>query len=283
MSELSLPVIFEDADVVVINKPAGVVVNRSQTHALPTVQAWMQETGRVREATRDELTQLTPEDLEAFRERLGIGHRLDKDTSGVLISAKHPLALKNILSQFKQRTTHKQYVALVHGGFSVSAGEINLPIGRNSRDRLQFAVREDGRESVTGYQVMEKFGVVDLEAVRTLLVDRDDVKAKLQKISGLPQNFTRATKIYQGFSLLQLTPKTGRTHQIRVHLAHIKHPIVGDQVYAGKKRATLDHFWCPRHFLHASQLQLAHPISGEVLKLDALLPEDLQRVLKLLL
>jgi len=276
---MSFPLIFEDQDVLVINKPPGVVSNAADTTKVSsTVQAWMAERLAAKRAVSRTIWQTqvpadfnlefgTPEEI--FGLRQGIVHRLDKDTSGVMILAKHPGSLVNLLSQFKQRQTAKKYLALVHGKLVVPAATISEPIGRASRDRKLFAVRVDGREAVTRYQVINTFDQVDVAKI----ADRTTIKLA---------ELTRRFYTYQGFSLVECWPQTGRTHQIRVHLTHLRHPIVGDMTYLGRKRQQLDPIWCPRQFLHAVELKVLHPRSGEEMVFKAELSQDLQEVLNIL-
>jgi 23S rRNA pseudouridine1911/1915/1917 synthase len=165
--------------------------------------------------------------------RPGIVHRLDKGTSGLLVVAKTKEALENLKSQFKSREVVKKYVALVSRVPEPAVGRIEKPIGRHSVNRKKFTVAVDGREATTDYKVLKTFG--------------------------------------DSYSLLELTPKTGRTHQIRVHLASIGHPIVGDKLYGGKS--------APRMFLHASYLEFTHPEKRERISFKSELPSDLVAIL----
>jgi 23S rRNA pseudouridine1911/1915/1917 synthase len=270
MNEIpTIPIIYEDEDLLVINKPPGVVANRAETIKEPTLQDWMSQRLKEQGGFPPAWSSLVPSDFDAtygspaeiFQDRQGIVHRLDKDTSGAMILAKHPGSLVRLLSDFKQRRVEKQYLALVHGKVQAPEATLDFPLGRASRDRKLFAVRPDGRAAVTHYKVKARFTALDLE-----------------KIAEKDKRFS----IYQGFSLLECWPKTGRTHQIRVHLAHIRHPLVGDTTYVGQKRSRLDPIWCPRQFLHAEKLSLVHPRTGEPLTLVAPLWPDLQKVLDLL-
>ncbi len=264
-----IPILYEDDDLVVINKPPGMVANRADTTDEPTLQDWMAERlGEQPEFSHDwqeqvpndfDVTYGSPEDV--FKDRLGLVHRLDKDTSGVMVWAKHPGSLVQLLSDFKQRRVEKKYLALVHGKTQAPEATLSFPLGRASRDRKLFAVRPDGREAVTKYRVKQRFTSL--------------------KIEDLPVTDKRFS-IYQGFSLVECWPKTGRTHQIRVHLAHIRHPLVGDTTYVGQKRSRLDPLWCPRQFLHAEQLTLNHPRTHEKTEFTAPLWPDLAKVLEYL-
>lgn len=289
-----IPILYEDDDLLVINKPPFVVVNRSQTQSERTIQDWMEERlkgeglwpGKVGKSlvNEEESKLILGDPLEVFTERVGVVHRLDKETSGVLLLAKNPEALIACMAQFKQRQTQKTYVALVHGKLQPSNGEINLPIGRNPRMRLQFAVVESGKESVTHYKVSGYYPHIDIQRIIKEQKQTEEKFNELQQkaVSGMSKKFSRAAKIYQGFTLVELEPKTGRTHQIRVHLAHLKHPIVGDKLYSGIKRRLVDQYWCYRNFLHAKKLKIIHPrIKGEI-EFEAPLSEDLQKALSFL-
>lgn len=269
----SISVIFEDQDVLILHKPAGVVVNRAQTVATETVQDWIERSypavaeGSFPADWQDQIPATFTEEYgtpqEIFAARSGIAHRLDKDTSGVFVCAKHPGALLSLLAQFRQRTVQKRYLCLTHGRFALSEGEVNAPIGRRSSDRKLFAVVSDGRPSVTKYQVLEYYPQFD--------------ERKLKQATG--QKKLRVS-IYQGFSLVSCWPKTGRTHQIRVHMAHLQHPLVGDEKYVGRKRAKLDAVWCPRQFLHAAEISFTHPRTGKLVSFEAPLSDDLKSALE---
>ncbi|MBI4035197.1 MAG: RluA family pseudouridine synthase, partial [Candidatus Chisholmbacteria bacterium] len=182
--------------------------------------------------------------LEEFLNRSGIVHRLDKDTSGLLVVAKNPEAFENLQQQFKKREVQKTYLALVYGQLKPKEGMIAVPVGRSSNPK-KFSVRVGGKLAQTTYQV-EKYL-------------KDD----------------------QGndYTQVKLKPQTGRTHQLRVHLSYLGNPIVADSRYAGEKRAAGDRWWCPRQFLHAWRLELVHPVGGEKLKFKADLPVELTRAL----
>lgn len=270
-----IPILFEDQDVLTISKPAGLVVNRADTVTEPTVQDWLQETyAWARGEWEGEWQSLVPEGFaaeygtpeEIFRERVGVAHRLDKDTSGALVIAKNPGSLVALLRAFKQREVAKQYTCLVHGKVKVEHDVLSWPIARASHSKLQFGVDVAGRPAETEYQVKHYYPGLLIEDVM-----------KLPEAAG--HNFRKKASLYQGFTLIDCWPKTGRTHQIRVHFAHMKHPLVGDQTYAGKKRQALDRIWCPRHFLHAARITFSHPRTHESLTIEAPLPEDLEQVL----
>jgi 23S rRNA pseudouridine1911/1915/1917 synthase len=269
------PILFEDDDFLVISKPAGIVVNDAASVAGPTIQSWMTEYLLSLPAVeRDAWQQMVPTDFDSqfgspvdiFMQRKGMVHRLDKDTSGALVLAKHPGSLVNLLAQFRNREVQKEYLCLTHGFFSMFEGEVSGPIGRSSRDRKKFAVVPDGRSALTRYKVEQAYAHFSAHGKEQL----GDVFLK------------KVENSYQGFSLVRCFPKTGRTHQIRVHMAHIKHPLVGDTTYVGRKRAKLDPVWCKRHFLHAASIELQHPRTGEKLRVESPLADDLEQVMELL-
>lgn len=178
---------------------------------------------------------------------MGIVHRLDKETSGLLLAAKTKDSFESLQNQFKKRIVEKKYIALVHGKVETIKGSIDLPVGRLPWRRDRFGVLPGGRKAQTGFKVLRYYD-------------------------------TR--KGY--FSFLELIPKTGRTHQIRIHLKHIGHPIVSDQFYAGRKTAREDRKWCPRLFLHASEISFSHPNNFRKIEFKIQLPGDLSQTLRLL-
>ena len=271
---MNFDILYQNQDLLLINKPAGVVVNKAKTVRGETIQEWMEDflLDLAVEEKNLEWKGLIPEDFsdefgspeEIWQERQGIVHRLDKETSGVLLLAKNPGALVNLLAQFKQRQTSKSYSALVHGKFKLKEGKLSAPIARATHNRLKYAVVVDGRPAETLYRVEQEFSALDISFLENL--KKADKK--------------RANNTYQqGFSLVEAQPKTGRTHQIRVHLSAMQHPLVGDKVYSGKKRAKLDHLWCHRHFLHAKTLTFRDPRSQQMMTVEADLTPDLKEVL----
>jgi 23S rRNA pseudouridine1911/1915/1917 synthase len=221
--DIPLDVLYEDEWLLVINKPPGLVVHPAPGHWRGTLVSALLHHWR---GPRPGLDPFRP----------GIVHRLDKDTSGVLVIAKDPGTLADLGAQFRRREVEKQYVAFVWGRLRAQRGTIAEPIGRNPVHRMRMAVRRGGREALTDFEVVERF---------------DEV------------------------TLLRLFPKTGRTHQIRVHLAAIGHPIVGDAVYGGSRRRggeVLIH----RQALHAEQLSFCHPHTGQRVRFAAPLADDLQ-------
>ncbi|MEN8253400.1 MAG: RluA family pseudouridine synthase [Patescibacteria group bacterium] len=229
---MNIKILFEDQDILIISKPAGVVVNRAENVKSETLQDWMAQ--RMIETLHTTSVQaapdwqnLVPADFdsqygspeEIFKKRSGMVHRLDKDTSGVMVFAKNPGSLVSLLKEFKERRVKKEYLCLTHGKFSLSQDEISAPIERHSQDREKYTVAASGRNSVTRYQVELFYFGFDANKLAEELSSEDLKTLK------------RKEKSYQGFSLVKCKPLTGRTHQIRVHMSHIKHPLVGDQKY----------------------------------------------------
>jgi len=185
--------------------------------------------------------------------RPGIVHRLDRDTTGVMVVTKNDTAQWKIARQFERRQVKKTYLAVVHGTPELIADRINAPLGLHPKVREKYAIRpEIGKEAITFYEVLESF---------------------------------------RGFSLLKMTPKTGRTHQIRVHLSYIKHPIVADDMYGGKlvypwqladAGPTVQQPIINRVALHAYTLEFKHPTTGEMMKFEAPVPKDMQNLLTML-
>lgn len=224
-------IIFEDDSLFVIEKPAGWIVNEAATTKnQPVLQTWLRQ-----------FDYPLADDSES---RHGIVHRLDKETSGVMIVAKDKDSFDKLQAEFKAREVQKTYIALVHGKITPEEGEINVPVGRLPWRRDRFGVVAGGRNSQTFYKVKEFF----------------------------PGNNA-------GHTLVEFFPKTGRTHQIRIHCKYIGHAIVADEFYAGRKTARNDRKWCPRLFLHAASIKFIHPVSGQPVEFSSPLPEDLSGVL----
>ncbi|MFK5587691.1 RluA family pseudouridine synthase [Lactobacillus delbrueckii] len=217
---IPLDIVYEDKDVIVVNKPQGMVVHPAAGHPSHTlVNALLYH-------TRD-----LADSPEGFRP--GIVHRIDKDTSGLLMVAKNAAARESLEKQLAAKSNKRQYLAIVHGNFAEEEGTIDAPIGRNPKDRKQMAVVEKGKSAVTHFKVLEQ---------------------------------------YQGYSLVECQLETGRTHQIRVHMAYIGHPLAGDPLYGPRK--TL-----PGHgqFLHAKALGFEQPSTGEWLEFSVQPPEIFQQ------
>lgn len=249
---MEIPVIFEDSEIVVIDKPSGIVCNRAETIKEETIQDWMDAKYKIQEIVPK------TEDEQYFKGRSGLVHRLDRETSGTMVLAKTTEAFVSLLRQFKERGVQKEYVALTHGFWSAGEGQINLPIARRRDDRKKMGVREDGRESITHYEVVSEYA--SWEFPKELKVD---------------------DRGYVGFSLVSFKPKTGRTHQIRVHAQQMGHPLVGDMDYAGRKRSREDRKWAFRVMLQAQKIEFEHPRNGKRIHFEST-GEELNAVLKYL-
>ena len=220
---IPLDIVYEDQDVVVINKPQGMVVHPSAGHETVTlVNALLYHI----------------KDLSSINGviRPGIVHRIDKDTSGLLVVAKNDVAHEKLSEQLKQRKAERKYLAIVHGNFSHDKGTIDAPIGRSTVNRKSQAVVKGGKEAVTHFTVLEQF---------------------------------------DGFSLVECQLETGRTHQIRVHMKYIEHPIAGDPLYGPKKTLKGE-----GQYLHAKTLSFVHPTTNEEMTFQAELPNNFQQQLK---
>ena len=250
---IHLDILYEDHDFLVINKPADMIVHpaRGNTHGtIANALAFHLTSAQADEDEEDRIIEL-PEALGEFRP--GIVHRLDRNTTGVMILAKNTIAQWKIAKQFHDRQVEKSYLAIVHGVPDLTRDRVNAPLGMHPKFRYKYAIRpETGKEAITFYEVLETF---------------------------------------RGFSLLKLTPKTGRTHQIRVHLSYIKHPIVADDMYGGKpvypwqlkntEPAPEDPV-IARCALHASTIAFTHPTTKETVRFEAPLPDDMQNLLDML-
>lgn len=223
---MDLSIAYEDDDILVVDKPAGLVVHPAPGHRAGTLVNGLLARGTNYGGIAGTL-------------RPGIVHRLDRDTSGLLMVAKNDVAQASLMAQLKARRIKKTYLALVLGTVAAAAGRIEAPIGRDPKHRMRMAVVADGRPAVTGYRVRERF---------------------------------------DGWTLLELDLVTGRTHQIRVHLAAIGHSVAGDVVYGtGTARRGPDGL--ARLFLHAWRLELQAPSDGHLVRVTADLPDELERVL----
>ena len=232
---IPLTIVYEDDDLVVVNKPAGMIV-----HPAAGIHS-----GTLANALAFHFDQLSQRSGSV---RPGIVHRLDKDTSGLMVVAKTEAAHEDLADQFRARSVFKSYVALVHGIVKTDRGRIEEPIARDPRNRTRMAVVRGGRSAVSVFKVRSRF---------------------------------------QWCTLLDVEIKTGRTHQIRVHLAWLKHPVIGDEVYGGGRDNTVRDTVLRnqirklgRQFLHAAQLGFTHPKTKERLRFDAPLPADLSELLE---
>lgn len=222
---IPVEVVYEDNDIIVVNKPKGMVVHPANGNPDGTL------VNAIMAMCKGSLSGI------GGKIRPGIVHRLDKDTSGLLIVAKNDLAHINMSNQIKDRQVKKIYIALVKGNINEDEATINMPIGRSTKDRKKMAVRKDGKEAVTHFKVLKR---------------------------------------YKDYTLLKVKIDTGRTHQIRVHLAEIGHPVVGDMVYSKGK----NEFGVEGQMLHAQSLDFKHPITGKEMHLEAKLPEYFEKVLE---
>ena len=245
-------ILFEDPFILCLDKSPGVVVSQTETQDTKTIADYMKA------------------DFGIDLERGGVVHRLDKDTSGILIIAKTAQTLIELKRQFKERLVKKEYKCLVHG-FLKEKGRIEGAIERNPGDREKFIVDLKGEKTaITDYSPFQNLSLCN-QKIEEIFPDYS--KIQLKKLSNLQ---------YTDYTLLSCFPLTGRTHQIRVHLKYIGHPIVGDSKYAGRKTARLDKRWCPRQFLHATKIEFTHPQSGKSIVFRSELPDDLEKALEFL-
>jgi RluA family pseudouridine synthase len=268
---VDINIIFEDESIIIVDKPPGVVVNRAESVKTSTMQDqiedlpywnnWKEKSKQISQETKINTIKLLPHDhnqteyiptkeeqfLE-FIQRSGIVHRLDKETSGCLVIAKTPSSFVEMQRQFKERIIKKTYMAIAHGEIVPKEGVIEAPVGRQPWNRMRFGIVPGGKPSLTRY------------AVQNIIVSIHQNKEKL--------------------SVVVLKPESGRTHQIRVHLKYINHPIVGDELYAGRKVARDDRTWVPRVMLHAWKIELFHPDTKKPLAIEAPIPEDMNTVIQ---
>lgn len=226
---IPLDVIYEDSHIIAINKPAGLVVHPAPGNYTGTlVNALLYHYAGLPSA--------------GGRERAGLVHRLDKDTSGVMVVARTERALSSLSAQFRDRIVKKSYVAIVSGVIKKGTGSISVPIGRHVKERKKISTHtQKPREALTIYKVRERL---------------------------------------KNATLLEVEIKTGRTHQIRVHLAHIGHPILGDKVYGGAKAMKIDDFMVTRQMLHAESISIFHPDTGHPMTFTSPMPVDMYEVVR---
>lgn len=223
--DIPLDIVYEDSDIIVVNKKSGMVVHPAFGHFKGTlVNALMHHCS----------------DLSSINGvvRAGIVHRIDKDTSGLIVACKNDLAHRSISLQLKNKTATRKYYAIVYGSIPHNLGRIDAPIGRHPTVRQKMAVVEGGKEAVTNFRVIERF---------------------------------------DNFTLVELSLETGRTHQIRVHMAYIGYPLLGDPLYGPKKV-----YGTTGQYLHAKTLGFLHPRTNEYLEFDSELPEKLTKIINLL-
>lgn len=228
--EDKIDIIYEDDFILVVNKPSGLVVNRSNTYKGKTLQDFLEEKYDFSGGEESE-----------FKNRSGIVHRLDKDTSGCLVVAKDVETFLELQRQFKERKVEKEYIALVNGRVGEESLEIEAPIGRSLSNPLKLSVLSSGKPALT----------------------------KIQKIKDIEVNENL-------YTLLKVSPKTGRTHQIRVHLSAFNHPVVCDSVYCSKKVLEMNQNAFSRLMLHARFLNIFHPKTQKIMSFEAPLPKAFQ-------
>ena len=227
--EIPLDIIYEDNDILVVNKQKGLVVHPGNGNLDGTLA------NAVMAHCKDSLSGIGGE------LRPGIVHRLDKDTSGLLIIAKNDKAHIKMSEQIKDRKVKKTYIALVRGIISENEATINMPIGRSTKDRKKMAVTKNGKEAITHFKVLNRF-----------------------------------TTNKASYTLLEVKIDTGRTHQIRVHMAEIGHPVIGDTVYSNGK----NEFGVVGQCLHAKKLEFTHPITEKEMNLEAPLPKYFEKIIE---
>ena len=223
--EIPLDIIYEDSDIIVVNKPKGMVVHPANGNPDGTL------VNAILSICKNSLSGIGGE------LRPGIVHRLDKDTSGLIIVAKNDKAHINMSEQIKERNVKKTYIALVRGNVPEEEATINMPIGRSTKDRKKMAVTKNGKQAITHFKVLKR---------------------------------------YSKYTLLEIKIETGRTHQIRVHMAEIGYPVVGDAVYSNGK----SEFGIEGQMLHAYKLEFMHPITNKHMELTAPLPQYFEKILK---
>ena len=227
--DIPLNIVYEDSDILVVNKQKGLVVHPGNGNLDGTLA------NAVMAHCKDSLSGIGGE------LRPGIVHRLDKDTSGLLIIAKNDKAHIKMSEQIKDRKVKKTYIALVRGIISENEATINMPIGRSTKDRKKMAVTKNGKEAITHFKVLNRF-----------------------------------TTNKASYTLLEVKIDTGRTHQIRVHMAEIGHPVIGDTVYSNGK----NEFGVVGQCLHAKKLEFTHPITEKEMNLEAPLPEYFEKIIE---
>ena len=223
--EIPLDIIYEDSDIIVVNKPKGMVVHPANGNPDGTL------VNAILSICKNSLSGIGGE------LRPGIVHRLDKDTSGLIIVAKNDKAHINMSEQIKERNVKKTYIALVRGNVPEEEATINMPIGRSTKDRKKMAVTKNGKQAITHFKVLKR---------------------------------------YSKYTLLEIKIETGRTHQIRVHMAEIGYPVVCDAVYSNGK----NEFGIEGQMLHAYKLEFMHPITNKHMELTAPLPQYFEEILK---
>ncbi|MBP3502758.1 MAG: RluA family pseudouridine synthase [Clostridia bacterium] len=224
--DIPIEIVYEDSDIIVVNKPKGLVVHPANGNPDGTL------VNAIMNICKDSLSGIGGE------KRPGIVHRLDKDTSGLLIIAKNDKSHINMSEQIKNRKVNKKYIALVRGVIKENEATINMPIARSKKDRKKMAVDKNGKEAITHFKVLKR---------------------------------------YDNYTLLEIKIDTGRTHQIRVHMSEIGHPVIGDEVYSNGK----NEFEVKGQMLHAKSLDFTHPITGKKMHLEADVPDYFKKVIQI--
>jgi len=286
-------ILYQDDDLLVLDKPPGMVVNTAESVKGETVQEWI--------ALRFK-SQITNPNFQKnidsshwslsfghcdFCSRAGIVHRIDKETSGILLVAKTPSAFIDLQRQFKERVVKKIYLALVHGTIP-EEGTINAPVGRLPWNREHFGVVPGGKESVTKFKRISTFVL----SSRGSASDRSDLYNKPAcsprfgeagrrgRDCFAPQSKARNDNKNTQVSLVEVYPETGRTHQIRVHFKYLGYPLLGDYLYGGRIQSRDDRKEFPRVMLHAWKITFAHPATHEPLAFEAPIPDDMNIIIQ---
>ncbi len=236
---MNIPVLFEDDNLIVFNKPAGLIVNNSKSSGDNTLQSYVISNFNQPFVPAPIGNEDEEADFDEFKQRSGIVHRLDKQTSGVILVAKNEEAFMHLQKQFKDRSVSKKYTALIYGNMTVEKAEIEAPIMRNPDYRFKMIMAKEGKEAVTF-----------VEKIKEVTIDE------------LP------------FTLIHAFPKTGRTHQIRVHLTGIGFPVAGDDIYMTKKQFERVYPLFNRLMLHATEISFKHPKTNETMTVTAELPKE---------
>lgn len=236
VAKISPPkIIANEPSFMILNKPAGWIVNdASTTKDTQTLQGWLSRKYQYELSNNKEM-------------RSGIVHRLDKETSGIMIIAKTEKSFMLLQKQFKERTVKKTYKALLHGILEPAEGEVDAPLGRLPWNRERFGVLPGGRPSYTSYKV---------------------------------ERYYKHPKINEKYSWVEFMPRTGRTHQIRIHAKHLHHPIVSDSFYAGRKQSRKDRMWIPHLALIALAIEFENPDTGNRVSFDAPIPSTIKGALR---
>lgn len=250
MEKVKPKIIYQDSQILVLDKPAGLTVTKAETVKSPTLQDWLSETQK----------------LENIGGRAGIVHRLDRQTSGIIIVAKMQQSFEFLQNQFAQRKVVKKYLALTHNHPKTNSFEVNLPIARQKLGK--FGVKSMGRAASTSFQVLARL----------------EFGNKFEEVGkNFPKRIIRYFEKHARFySLFEATPATGRTHQIRVHAKFTRFPIVSDPIYCPRKLFRFDLGFCPRLFLHAAKITFVHPENQKLVTYEAKLPADLKLALEYL-